>query len=375
MPVKLPWPGSSINKTADDVGPAPQDMQVMGRRLIDHGGGAAPQGSFFLALKEYSIARHFYNEEGQGWAYFYPTAWSLAAGSNGTVVPGSMIPDNLAWQTPPGNDGIFMVERPKTGQIWGIWMARQPAINCLDFINHPGPSFQNLWAGVLWNNPTHCASGAGYTDYIYKTNQMKTFERGNGMAQRALLTTIEELLEGVIRHALQLTLTNTWFSEGPASQGKVGVDFLYPALRCEWDRARSQPTREGHPFPSDKSKLTLHGLRIRFRLTGKEQEEWLDRNVGKTSTPFRNFCRIVLRAMCDYGFVTTDTGHYGMLSQFDGICGSGMVDGKIVPSAKLYKDHFGIDASNATKFTEQTLIFKGFMLEFRDRVQVVNPIQ
>lgn len=371
--VKQVSPGSSINKRADELGPAPSDMQRMGTTLIDYGGGPAPAGAFWLALDDYSTPIYKYAEEhdGQGWvdrqpkAYFFPTAWSLAAGSAGNVAPGTLVPDNLAWVGGTGNDNIMLVERDSTGEMWAFWMVRQMAINCVDIFNYPGPSFQNLGAGILWKNPTHTAAGCSLLTNVYKpVSGDDMFERGNGMKQRELMVTVDEMLEGEIRHAVQLTLTNTWFSEGPANQGKPGIDYFAPARRCEWDRARSIPTREGHVFPTDKSKLTVHGLRIRFLLTPTERNRWLDRNVGRSKTPFREFCRIYLNALCDYGMVTTDTGHWGMLSQFDGVLG---------PAGPKYNKHFGIDRTKTAGFAKQKAVFSKFMVEFRDRVQVVAP--
>lgn len=361
---KIVSPGSSINKSADELGAAPKEMQVMGPRLIDYGGGPSPAGFLTLGLADYSVPIYKYDETigangrpNQGWTYFFPLAFSQAAGSNGNVPAGTMVPDNAAWIAGSGNDNIMIVERESTNQAWNWWMRGQPAYNAI--------TWSNILAGLFWKNPTHCAAACGlYTNFYQPVSAKDDFERGNGMKQRELLVTVDEMLEGEIKHALQLTLTNTWFSEGPAHLGKLGVDYLYPARRCEWDRARSIPNRMGHPFPNDKTKLTLHGLRIRFRLTHKERSDWLDKNVTATKTTFREFCRIYLNAMCDYGFVTTDTGNWGMLSQFDGVIG---------PAGPVYKNKFGIDRTRKTEFTNQINVFSKFMAEWRDRVEVVNP--
>lgn len=370
MAPRVVSPGSSINKTADELGPAPKEMQPMGPRLIDYGGGPdAPKGRIDLALRQYSTPIYKYDEVSQQWVYWFPTAWALGRGSNGNVAPGAQVPDNLNWKGGEGNDGMMMVERDSTGEMWGFWMVHQPAYNCIDFFNFPGPTWQNIGAGLLWKNPTHCGAAAGrYTNVYEPVSDKDDFERGNGMKQRALMTTIDDLLSGEIKHAIQLTITNSWFSEGPANLGKAGTDYLYPARRCEFDRARSVPTRDGHPFTTDKNKLTLHGTRIRFKLTAAERKEWLDRNIGRTKTPFREFCRIVLNAICDYGFVTTDSGGWGMLSQFDGIIG---------PAGPVYAKEFGIETGTTKakidKFNKQCAVFAGFAMEYRDRVEVVAP--
>lgn len=354
---KIVSPGSSINKSADELGPAPKDLQVLGPRLIDYGGGPSPAGFLTLALADYSTPIYKYNEAGQGWAYFFPTAFSQGEGSSGNIIPGTWVPDNPSWIAGSGNDGILLLERDKTEQLWGFWMIRQPVYNAL--------TWTNIVNGIFWKQPQHIAAACTLLDNVYKpVNSKDLYERGNGMKQRELMVTVDEMLEGEIKHALQLTLTNTWFSEGPAHLGKLGVDYLYPARRCEWDRVRSVPTRMGHPFPDDKSKLTLHGTRIRFKLTAKERSDWLDKNVTATKTTFREFCRIYLNAMCDYGFVTTDTGNWGMGSQFDGVLG---------PAGPVYKSKFGIDQTKKDIFAKQVNVFSKFMAEWRSRVEVVNP--
>ena len=360
---KIVSPGSSINKSADELGPAPKDLQVLGPRLIDYGGGPSPAGYLSLGLADYSVPIYKYDETktngkpNQGGSYYFPLTFSLNEGSNGNVPAGTWVPDNPTWVGGSGNDNIMIVERESTGEAWGWWMVRQPAYNAINWTN--------IFAGLFWKQPQHCAAACGrYTNFYQPVSAKDDMERGNGMKERELLVTVDEMLEGEIKHALQLTLTNTWFSEGPAHLGKLGVDYLYPARRCEWDRARSIPTRMGHAFPDDKNKLTLHGTRIRFKLTAKERSDWLDKNVTATKTTFREFCRIYLNAMCDYGFVTTDTGNWGMLSQFDGVLG---------PAGPVYKSKFGIDRTKKDIFANQVNVFSKFMAEWRSRVEVVAP--
>lgn len=53
-----------------------------------------------------------------------------------------------------------------------------------------------------------------------------------------------------------------------------------------------------------------------------------------------------------------------MLSQFDGVLG---------PAGPKYNKHFGIDRTKTAGFAKQKAVFSKFMVEFRDRVQVVAP--
>lgn len=371
----VPVPSSSINKPADELGPAPSELQVFGPRIIQHGGGEAPAGLFRMALGDYSCPIHqiSVNKDGRVvvldylgrptptpvygyWSKFYATAFSQAANSQGNVKPGGRIPDSSRFTAGTGNDNIFLIERRETGESWHVWMARQPVYNAL--------TLTNLVAGILAANPRHVAGAADYMRNIYVpsfTTPLKDWQRGSGQIKRAMITTAEEIETGKIRHALELTIANSWYSESAAPQATAGVDYLYPALRCEWDAAHSLPTRNGRAMDGDKTKLVPEGLRFRFKLTASERNAYLNQIVGTSATPFRFFCKVVLDAICDYGFVVAETGNYGMLSEFDGIMG---------PARNVYRDKFGIVLSNPRPQEE---IFKNLMVTWASRVEVVNP--
>jgi hypothetical protein len=285
------------------------------------------------------------------WSYFFPTAFSQNAGSAGGIKPGTMIPDNPRWQAGTGNDNIFLVEKRSTGEVWDVWMARQPAYNAI--------TLTNIWAGFFWKSPQHVAGGACYTNTIFKNATTQSF-RGMGIDKRALITTGEEVQAAIeskipISHALEVTIANTWYTDS-LKTAVAGVDWLPPATRCEFqtDQAKTRPG-----YDPDKTHLTLEGLRVALKLTPAERSAWLDRRIGVTGA-FREFCRVVLDALCDYGMIVGETGGYGMRSEFDGVLG---------PARPIYQKY----GWNVDKPEAQEYCFEKLLQDHADRLYVVRP--
>ena len=347
-PVVLP--GSSINKRADELGPADPSMQYMAARLVNFGGGGAPPGRLALSMKAYSTPIYQYETRSQS-SYFFPMAFSQNAGSAGTLKPGTLVPDNPSrWIPGTGNDNIFLVERRSTGEVWDFWMARQPGYNAI--------TLTNLLAGLAWKTPQHICASASYSNTIFKTAQTHV-RRGMGINKRALITTGEEVQAAIeenypISHAMEITIANTWYTN--LKTAVQGVDYLPPATRCEWDE---QAAKNRPGYDPDKTHLSLSGLRVALRLTAAERSAWLDLRVGQSGL-FREFCRVVLDAICDYGLVVGETGGFGMRSEFDGVLG---------PARPIYKKYgWDVDKPEAQEYC-----FEKLLVDHADRVYVVRP--
>lgn len=353
-PVVLPF--SSINKTVEEVGRAPENLQHLADRVITYGGGEAPSGEFSIEFEEYSVpiyqieisndGKSISMEYGDGeahWSYFYPTAFSQNMGAAGNIKPGDKVPDSAAFINADGNDAVFILENRKDGRVYYFWMARQPIYNAL--------TLKNILAGILYKKPQHIAASAYVTKPFTATKP--TSQRGMGIEKRALVITGEELLEGEIKHALEMTVTNTWYCND-VKKAISGVDFFPPATRCEFSNTSYPSGRT-----TDKTKLVPEGLRIAFDVSDQERSDWLDRQ-GFTDG-FRIFADMVTKCMCKYGLVVAETGGYGIGIQTTGIQG---------PDRPIY-ERFGITKSNAST-KEQSL--KTFFNDFKDRAFVLNPI-
>lgn len=349
IPVVMPW--SSINTRADVLGRANYDQQAQVPVLLDYGGGSTcPSGRIALSLLNYST--HIYQyEDRTGMAYFYPTAFSQQSGSAGNVAPGTQVPDNPAWVGGPGNDAIFHVERRSTGECWSFWLARQLPVNAI--------TLENLGAGIGSRRPTHVA-GACIKVSPFSTSAPGRPADGHGMGihRRALVLTAEEIQAAVadgrpIGHALGLTIANTWY--GNIKSAVEGVDWLPPARRLEWDVTKAK-NRPG--YTAEKTRLTKEGFRIAVQLSAPERSAWLDRRVA-TSGPIREFARVVLDAICDYGLIVAVTGGAGMRVQTDGVKG---------PRRAIYQS-LGIDVVNPAK---HELLFAQLFVDHRSRVYAVR---
>lgn len=373
-PAVLPW--SSINQTAAALGPASDSLQPLARRVIKYGGGPAPSGLFGLSMGDYSDPiyqlmfdstgkPYTYNSKGEKipafWTYVFPAAWSLAVGSGGNISPGSPMPDSSTFIAGTGHDNIFLLEDRATGRVWSVWMARQAGITAVNFTSPAlaAASFQNIGAGVLWKYPQHTVGGASVGKPFLETSKVSV-QRGMGIDKRALITTGEEIVDGVIRHPLELTIANTWYCDD-LKTAVQGVDWLYPATRCEWDKIRYQNrNRDGVLLDLDKSKLVPEGLRVAFQVSIAERETWLDSKGFAKGSNWRRFWRIIIDALCDYGFVIAETGGFGMRVEMTGVLG---------PDRPIYES-YGWDV---TKLRAQEYTIQTFFNDFADRSYVVTP--
>lgn len=276
------------------------------------------------------------------WARFYPLAFSQALGAAGNIAPGTRVPYSSNFIKAPGNDGVFILENRRDGRVFSFWMAHGAVINAI--------TATNILAGLFSNSMKHIAGAASVSKPFTATKHVS--QRGMGIEKRALVITGEELLTGEIRHAAELTVTNTWYCLGSVKNAVKGVDWLPPATRCEFN-STSYPGAE-----RDRTKLVPEGLRIAFQVTPEEREVWLT-SKGFTGA-FKNFARIIINCWCDYGLVVAETGGHGMGVQTTGMYG---------PDRSIYES-FGIQMNTAA-MQEQAL--KTFANDFRDRAWVVRP--
>lgn len=215
-----------------------------------------------------------------------------------------------------------MVGEPKSGcddrNIFGI--------TALD-----GP---NTKAGYQPDNPKHlCMAAYGQNAGIYTTKDGTTHtERGMGIDKLALVTRANEVKSGVIRHALELTISNTMFGLPECSPNKgnsaagAGTScgfYLPPATRVEYTSNQNNLTTNlcpDNPKTIDeatRSKTVPEGMRIAINITDGEINNWLNQR-GYTGEK-RETARVFAVALRDYGAIVGETGCYGIGIETDGL--------------------------------------------------------
>jgi hypothetical protein len=220
-------------------------------------------------------------------------------------------------------------------------------------------------AGATWSTgfagmPTRVVTGGVGVGKPYESNE-KQLGRGMGIPKIGLLNFWEEYADGGPRHAGELSIAATWYCDDLRT-AREGTDWLAPATRCEWDRARySNRNRDGIPLDPDRSKLTLEGLRVRWKVTPLERESYLDRLGLKGA--WRAFWRMVIDQWCDYGLVVAETAGWGMRSEQDGLLG---------PGAAYYAS-VGWASKDHKKAGVQEYTIQDFANVFADRIEVVRP--
>lgn len=304
---------ASWNLKASSLGRAPDQYQQYAQRMYTYGGGTAPPGTFRVAFGDYSIP-WYSTTQATTTARIYQTTSMQAKYTLPYLPIGSTIPWNPAWKAATGNDNLMAIINEATGEVWELNGVGQLKINCLDLI---GP---NARAGYDINNSRHLClfGGAHYTNLYTASDKDNTTvnRRGMGINKQALITRAIEVKNGVIPHALEMTISNKMF--GPActpinnwSADGFGTScgaYVKPATKLERINANvgcgTQLINN-----TERMKTVPDGMRFAINITDAGIEKWLDsRNYTGN---LRQTARVFAVALRDYGWLAAETGCYG----------------------------------------------------------------
>lgn len=365
MAAPVVLPSSSINLPGERLGVAPAELQKLARKVILYGGGAAAvaadEGSRVrMRLGDYSCPINPFDDTmaatradtertGWYWARNFPAGWSLNQATAGNCPIGQRVPVNDRLKAGTGNDQFLLVEDRVRGRVWCYWVYRQNDLNAL----HP----LNIARGALDGSTPRIVNGG--TDYHqpFVEGADPRGGRGMGILRRALITTADEILEGVVRHAAALAICSTWW--GDTKPGREGADWLAPARKCEWFKGQ----RGRKMDPAWRPNTVLEGLRIwnpRYSADRGLIYAWLDDRVD--AGPLYEFYRVVLTQWCVYGLVVSETTNYGMGVDFDGMLG---------PAGPVYEE-FGLDRALLGRHTQEDAL-KSFLVDTIDDWVVAAP--
>ncbi|WP_448204591.1 hypothetical protein [Azospirillum sp. sgz302134] len=242
---RAPW-----NRPVAGLPPA-RDGDELVRLLWDH--ASDRPGNFNLNLTEGFAVYHADDADGP---YRIRLAW-------GGPLDGQFVPWNPRWRIPPGEDRKVIVLDRATGREWNLYQA--------DFAD-----------GRL--RASNGSLVPGRYDTYTGTNPRS---RGVGIQYSAMLVRPFEIEQGVIRHALAMTIDNT-----------DGRRFVAPAVKLE-----HPGTRRGIP----------EGTRFAITAGDAAIESWIRGLPEEIRLLCAPGARTIARALRDYGWFITDTGGSGSL--------------------------------------------------------------
>ncbi|HYD32113.1 MAG TPA: carbohydrate-binding domain-containing protein [Azospirillaceae bacterium] len=197
----------------------------------------------------------FYADDATGW-FKVDTSWS-------TNIDGTTIPWNPRWQVPGDEDARMIILDPKTGREWNLWH-------------------------VTFDGTTVRAENGSLVPGNYHTyeggNQPS---RGVGIEYSAMLVRPEEIKQGLIDHALAITISNT-----------DGDRYVAPATKLE------------HP---DNPPGIPEGTRFALNITDAQIDAW----SATLPMEMQDAAEVVARALRDYGWFITDTSGGGASFEFE----------------------------------------------------------
>lgn len=171
---------------------------------------------------------------------------------------GHKIPWNPRWKPAPGADAQAIIIDPKAGIEWDLWK-------------------------VVFDGKFIHARNASRIPGDYRKREVGFVpSRGAGIPYLAMLVRGQEILEGEIRHALTLTVTNT-----------DGFVFVPPATKVEHPGVH----RDGIPA----------GTRYALDITDLEIEEWIRTLPKELPKETKRSARTIARALRDFGWFIVDT--------------------------------------------------------------------
>jgi len=177
------------------------------------------------------------------------------------------VPWNPAWKAAPGSDAQLIVVDAENGLEWDYFQVQYK----LQVVQ---ATAANLVTGDIRTKED------GFLP-----------SRGSGIPYLAMLVRPHELRQGVIEHALSLTLATI-----------SGKDFVPPATKLEFPQGH----RAGVPA----------GMRYALNLSDDDLDRWAQRLPKELTDDTRRSARIVAQALKDYGWFVTDSSP-GALFQFE----------------------------------------------------------
>lgn len=376
---RIPFPGASWNQTADVLGRAPDAIQYRAARLFDYGGGPAPRGSWGLAIGNYAVPQYDCWDHVNGKPSdlapntirrVFQSTWAQQLFGQGGAFTGirvgEWIPWNNAWTFSPPDDPLYpnndrlvnvlnvptiklVTSGPKKGTF-----ATDPKGNVLfDYSSCADPQTQRNMGffapyDMEWNGSDFwginsrngfyqtapgskliCAA-AGLTVGQFGTGWEKRNyppERGSGMPKLMGQVLMEEILDGAIEHAMNLTFVNTmWFPKKGPQGGVEGIHFVGPATRAERLEGTLTMHSPGVVSDSDPDHQTPHGTRVHL-VDSYDIDRGIDItrrrliSVGFPSSFVEPLCKsgkVVLVCAAKYGWICSETGNWGMHTETNG---------------------------------------------------------
>lgn len=302
--VRVPFPGASWNKRVSELGWAEEQFQPLAERFRLFAGGPTPPGYLALSIHDYSVPIYDANiVKPNMYVRLFQSSWAQNGSGVFTGIKiGETIPWNMGWLPGTGNDRIMIIENllykgvVVTLELWDVYDSWWNGFN-----------WANILAGYFAPGEKVVTAGVTLSRGIYDSGWKTISNRGMGINKRALITTADEVMSGDIGHCLEVTVTNTaWTDTYPGVRDK---DFFVPATRCEW-LTRDVPTRNGPTAYVDLNPAhnLPEGLRIAVEMSDEQIDEFIEKRnltVGKLA------CTVFVKALRDYGMIIAETGGYG----------------------------------------------------------------
>lgn len=343
-----------------------------------------------ISFKDYSIPTYRYSSRsiytgteplgswanpcGGGAKVYQLTAYkSLYGISDGSMNTGDCIPWNEDWRPGTGNDQLAAVVDAGTGTVWGYagisprsdfgnddnTIRTHALLNCTEFFGngenvakgfhshiYPYYFMRTELCGYGFSKSPHPGSNAGdlFTAGDTAGDTPTATQRGSGINKQALITRAIEVDQGVIRHALELSIPSTMFADdescpkpgvvGPCpthycaevtnpeypGAGDTCAIMLPPASRVEFSSGTNTRLGDGvQLMPATnyhRQRTVPEGIRISLD-PSVDIEAWL--NTRGFTGKKKDTARIFAVALRDYGAIVAETGGNGITIETDGI--------------------------------------------------------
>lgn len=246
------------------------------------------------------------------WAAAQQTMGIAASGNVlfGTYQPG-MVPWNPAWAWPATSqptDRTIVIVDDATGQVWELWKVGNDdgTLHGYDAGLHVPNWFAANYAdshGLPWIT---VADARTWKSIWTRTDDPKHIGiRGCGLDKPAGIVRAAEVADGMIRHAINMTISNT----------RIGSVFRRPATRSELTTlALGQAGGVVTTVRPDAETLPS-GTRLVLVLDSATQADLYAR-CG-LADPTKRTVDVLLNAMRTHGCVSTETGGYGVAIEAD----------------------------------------------------------
>lgn len=214
------------------------------------------------------------------------------------------VPFDNSFMPPPGvgGDRTICVVDYVTGDVWEYWMVGDEYGGQGDARLNPNNFLKINWADSRQVRTVSMAQVNIYKDVFNRTDKAgRVTIRGCGLDKLAGNIRVEEILDGVIKHLINWTIST------PAS-GRENT-FRKPATRLEHQEEQTLALGGVTPLKIPNDIALPSGARLSLTLSDFDIEFLLD--FYGLIGPIRQTIRIILVAMRDYGIMVTETGGWG----------------------------------------------------------------